>query len=100
MIEYLTVPEYKGMAIVIEEHIRVQCSISLDKLHLHIKLEYNIIEKQFELESLRRFLRSFKSETIESVCFKIKKQLEMDVDHLRVTVTGRSRHHPCCTAML
>ena len=100
MIEFIDALEYKGMQVVIEDDFQLKCKISKDKLNVRVRLEYNIIDKQFELESLRNYFCSFKEETIESLCVKIKKDLSSFVEKLKVTISGTSKKHPYCQVSL
>ena len=95
MIGYFEASEFKGMQVKIEEFMILNCSISKEKYNARIVITYVIKNKQLELVSLRKFLKSFEEETIESLCKKIKIELSKDLK-VNVKVIGSSKIHPKC----
>lgn len=100
MLKFLKNSLYKGIKVRIEEQLTLQCSLSKDELKVNVIISYTCRKKQIELVSLRKYLSSFKSETIESLCFKIFHEIKQKVKKLSVTIIGETNNHPRCQVQL
>ena len=100
MIKFLDGTEDKGMKIRIEDNLNLKCTLSNGDLKVKVIVSYIIEKKQLELVSFRVFLKSFKKETVESLCKKIWVALNADVRELHVIVIGETENHPICQAEL
>ena len=95
-------PYLRGMNILIEENIKLICSISKEPFTAKITITYEVNDKFIELVSLRNYIKKeFKEETIESLCYKIKNELSCKLhNNVKVCVTGESKIHPTETVWL
>ena len=100
MLKFLNNSQFKGLYIRIEEKMNLTCSLSNDDLKVDTIITYTCHKKQVELVSLRSFLQAFKTETLESLCYKIYHELKKHVRKLCVTVIGETVNHPKCQVQL
>ena len=96
------IPNAEGVKhVTITERISPVCMISGEQFDATITIHFCPNKHYLELCSVRKYLAKYKNATVESLGFKIKKELEaVLMAKVGVVVEGKSKIHPDITVTL